>query len=102
MSAVELDPRYDISVRSSGLTRRRRVEKTVAVIAVLSALIACVMLFVVLGSVLEKGVSQIDLSFFTKSKALFGARKRRVRATPSGSVSTVGATSGCVGALSGS
>jgi len=74
LTAVELNPRYDITVRSSGLGRRRRVERAVAVLAILSALIACALLFVVLGSVLERGVSQLDLSFFTKSKALFGEK----------------------------
>lgn len=42
--------------------------------AVLSALLACAMLFLVLGTVLQKGVSQLDLSFFTKAKPLFGQK----------------------------
>jgi phosphate transport system permease protein len=41
-------------------------------LAILSALLACAVLFVVLGSVLLKGVSQLDLAFFTKPKPLFG------------------------------
>lgn len=45
-----------------------------AALAILSALLACAMLFVVLGSVLQKGVSQLDLTFFTKPKPLFGEK----------------------------
>jgi phosphate transport system permease protein len=74
LTTVEIDPRYDITVRSSGLGRRRKVEKLVAAVAILSALLACAMLFVVLGSVLLKGVSQLDVDFFTKSKPLFGQK----------------------------
>jgi phosphate transport system permease protein len=48
------------------------VEKAMAGLAILSALLACAVLFVVLGSVLLKGVSQLDLTFFTKPKPLFG------------------------------
>ena len=51
-----------------------RVEKGIAVLAILSALLACAILFIVLGSVLLKGVSQLDLSFFTKPKPLFGEK----------------------------
>ena len=74
MTAVELDPRRDIGSRSSGLGRRRKVEKAVAVLAILSAVLACSMLFLVLGSVVSKGVSQLSLSFFTKAKPLFGEK----------------------------
>ncbi len=74
MTTVELDPRRDIGTRSSGLSRRRTVEKVVAVLAILSATLACAVLFLVLGSVVLKGVSQIDLAFFTKAKPLFGEK----------------------------
>jgi len=72
LSTAELDPRYDIRVPSSGLKRRRRTQKVMVVIAILSALLACAILFIVLGSVLLKGISQLNLNFFTRSKALFG------------------------------
>jgi len=74
LTAFELDPRNDITARSSGLARRRATEKIVAVIAILSALLACAILFVVLGTVLSKGFSQLDLTFFTKAKPLFGQK----------------------------
>ena len=74
MSAVPAERSYDLSVKSSGLVRRRRVEKAVAVVAILAALLACAMLFIVLGSVLVKGLSQLDLDFFTKPKPLFGQK----------------------------
>jgi phosphate transport system permease protein len=66
--------RYDVTSRSNGLARRRRVEKAVAVIALLSAVLACAVLIIVLGSVLLKGLSQIDLDFFTKPRPLFGEK----------------------------
>ena len=74
MTALELDPHRDINSRSSGLGRRRKVEKAVAAVAILSAVLACSMLFLVLGSVVSKGVSQLSLSFFTKAKPLFGEK----------------------------
>ena len=74
MSAVPVDARYDITTRSSGLTRRRRVEKLMALLAILSAGIACAVLFLVLGSVVSKGLSQLSLTFFTKAKPLFGQK----------------------------
>lgn len=74
MTTAELDPRHDITVRSGRLERRKRVEKAMAVLAVLSALLACAILFIVLGSVLSKGISQLDTSFFTKPKPLFGQK----------------------------
>ena len=63
---------YDITVRSDGLARRKRVEKAFAVLAVLAALLAVAALALVLGSVLVKGASQLDWSFFTKPRPLFG------------------------------
>ena len=74
MTALELDPHRDINSRSSGLGRRRKVEKAVAAVAILSAVLACSMLFLVLGSVVSKGVSQLSLSFFTTAKPLFGEK----------------------------
>jgi phosphate transport system permease protein len=63
---------YDIGVRSNGLRRRRGVEKAVAALAVLAAMLAVAALAVVLGSVLLKGASRLDLSFFTRPRPLFG------------------------------
>jgi phosphate transport system permease protein len=64
--------RYDITQRSSGLRRRRIVEKAFAALGVLSALVAVGILAVVLGTVLFKGFSQLSLGFFTKPRPLFG------------------------------
>jgi phosphate transport system permease protein len=72
MSAAEANDPYDITVRSSGLGRRRRVEQLMGVIALLSALFAVLILALVLGTVLFKGISQIDAAFFTEPAALFG------------------------------
>lgn len=74
MSSIPVDPsaRYDVTVRSNGLARRRLVEKLFGLIAILSALFAVAMLGLVLGSVLFKGLSQLNLSFFTKARPLFG------------------------------
>jgi phosphate transport system permease protein len=44
----------------------------VAALAVLAAMLAVAALAVVLGSVLLKGASQLDLSFFTRPRPLFG------------------------------
>ncbi len=74
MTALDLNPHRDIGTRSSGLSRRRSVERAVSVLAILSATLACAVLFLVLGSVVLKGVSQIDLAFFTKAKPLFGEK----------------------------
>src|SRR5262249_13772469 len=74
VTTAEIDPRYDITIRSGGLERRKKVEKAMAVLGILSALLACAILFVVLGSVLSKGLSQLDISFFTKPKPLFGQK----------------------------
>jgi phosphate transport system permease protein len=74
VTSAGLDSRHDIGARSSGLGRRRRIEKAVAVLAVLSAVLACATLFLVLGSVLIKGISQLNLTFFTKAKPLFGEK----------------------------
>ena len=74
MSAAEILDPYDITSRSNNLGRRRLTEKLVSVLALLSALFAVLILALVLGTVLFKGLSQLDLDFFTKSAALFGEK----------------------------
>jgi phosphate transport system permease protein len=64
----------DLTARSNNLARRRRVERALGVVAILSALLACGILALVLGSVLYKGVSQLDWTFFTKPRPLFGEK----------------------------
>jgi phosphate transport system permease protein len=64
----------DITVRSSGLRRRRLVERVFGGLAIFSALIACAILALVLGTVVFKGFSQLDLTFFTKPRPLFGEK----------------------------
>jgi phosphate transport system permease protein len=66
--------RYDITSRSNGLRRRRIVEKAFGVLAVLSAILACAILAVVLGTLIYKGFSQLNLDFFTKPRPLFGEK----------------------------
>jgi phosphate transport system permease protein len=66
-----VDP-YDITVRSNQLGRRRVTEKIFGALAILAALIACGILFLVLGTVLYKGFRVLSLSFFTKPRPLFG------------------------------
>lgn len=73
MSTVPADP-HDITVRSNGLRRRRLVEQAMGGVAALSALAAVGVLVLVLTSVLVKGLSAIDLSFFTKPRPLFGQK----------------------------
>ena len=75
MSAVPsvVDP-YDITVRSNGLRRRRIVEKVFGALAFLAALLACGILAVVLGTLIYKGASQLNLDFFTKARPLFGQK----------------------------
>jgi phosphate transport system permease protein len=74
MSASEVTDPYDITLRSNNLGRRRLTEKLVSVVALLSALFAVLILALVLGTVLYKGLSQLDVDFFTKSSALFGEK----------------------------
>src|SRR5262249_36970496 len=66
-----VDP-YDITVRSNGLRRRRIVEKIFGVLAIGSAILACGILVLVLGTLVFKGASQLNLDFFTKARPLFG------------------------------
>jgi phosphate transport system permease protein len=72
MSSVTAPDPYDITVRSSGLRRRRIVERLFGLLAVFSALLACGILAVVLGTLVYKGFSQLSLSFFTEPRPLFG------------------------------
>jgi len=72
MSAAEITDPYDITARSNNLGRRRRTEKLVSLLALLSALSAVLILALVLGTVLYKGLSQLSIDFLTKSAALFG------------------------------
>jgi len=74
MSAAEITDPYDITVHSNKLGRRRRTEKLVGVVAILSALFAVALLILVLGTILFKGLSQIDMAFFTRPAALFGEK----------------------------
>ena len=68
-----VDP-YDITVRSNGLRRRRIVEMVFGSLAFLAALLACGILAVVLGTLIYKGASQLNLDFFTKARPLFGEK----------------------------
>jgi phosphate transport system permease protein len=72
MSTVSAPDPYDITVRSSGLRRRRIVERGFGFSAVFSALLACAILAVVLGTLIYKGFSQLSLTFFTEPRPLFG------------------------------
>jgi phosphate transport system permease protein len=69
--ASPVDP-YDVTVRSSGLGRRRLTEKAFGLAGVLAALVAVGVLALVLGTVVTKGASALDLSLFTKPRPLFG------------------------------
>jgi phosphate transport system permease protein len=73
MSSSPADP-FDITIRSNGLRRRRVVEKSMGGLAALSALLAVGTLGLVLLSVLLKGLSAIEPSFFTKPRPLFGEK----------------------------
>jgi phosphate transport system permease protein len=64
--------RYDVTVRSNKLRRRRSVEKMFGVLALLSALLACGILALVLGTTLYKGFSELSLTFLTEPRPLFG------------------------------
>jgi phosphate transport system permease protein len=68
-----VDP-YDITQRSSGLRRRRIVEKVFGLVAISAAVFACFILVVVLGSTIFRGFSQLDLGFFTKARPLYGEK----------------------------
>jgi phosphate transport system permease protein len=68
---VTVDP-YDVTAKSNGLRRRRIVEKLFGVAAIASAVLACGILFVVLGTLIHKGFSALSIDFFTKPRPLFG------------------------------
>jgi len=68
-----VDP-YDITVRSNGLRRRRVTEKVFGVLALLAAALACGLLALVLGTLIFKGASQLNLDFFTKARPLYGEK----------------------------
>jgi phosphate transport system permease protein len=72
MTTIPGDDRYDITLRSEGLRRRRITEKAFAGLAVASAMVAVGILALVLGTVIHKGLSQLSLDFFTKPRPLFG------------------------------
>ena len=72
MTTIPSDDRYDITLRSEGLRRRRITEKAFAGLAVASAIVAVGILGLVLGTVIHKGLSQLSLDFFTKPRPLFG------------------------------
>jgi len=71
MSEIAVDP-YDITVKSNGLRRRRIVERIFGVVAIGSAIVACTILVLVLGTLVYKGFSSLSLDFFTKARPLFG------------------------------
>jgi phosphate transport system permease protein len=66
-----VDP-YDVTVRSSGLGRRRIVEKAMGGIGVAGALVAVGILGLVLFTVIAKGLSQLNTDLVTKARPLFG------------------------------
>ena len=75
MATVPYDvERTDISVQSNRLRRRRIVEKIFGALAILSALIEVAILAVVLATVIYKGLSQLNLDFFTEPRPLFGEK----------------------------
>jgi len=68
-----VDP-YDVTVRSNGLRRRRNVEKVFGILSLLAALFACAILAVVLGTLVVKGFTALNLDFFTKARPLYGEK----------------------------
>ena len=72
MSEHEVVDPYDITVRSSGLGRRRLTEKVFGALGVAAAIVAVGILALVLGTVVIKGFSQLNLDLLTKSRPLFG------------------------------
>jgi len=64
--------RHPLLVRDRRLRRRKLVNRTMEATATLAALIAVAVLALVIASVLIKGVSAINLDFFTKEPAPFG------------------------------
>lgn len=64
--------RHDVTVGSNNLGRRRIVEKLFASGGVLAAFSAVAILGLVLGTIVYKGASQLELDFFTLPRPLFG------------------------------
>ena len=80
MSPTDQGNGFDITARSNGLDRRRRTQKIVAALAILSAAAAVAMLGLVLASVLIKGLSQLDVSILHQAcGAVRGERRHRRR-----------------------
>ena len=75
VAPTSIDP-YDITVRSTGLRRRRITEKAFGVLGVAAALLAVAILALVLGTVIRKGLSELNLDFFTQPRPLFGESGR--------------------------
>ena len=73
MTELSVDP-YDITAKSNGLRRRRIVERVFGVLAVGSAVLACGILLVVLGTLVYKGFSSLNIDFFTKPRPLYGEK----------------------------
>jgi phosphate transport system permease protein len=73
MSELTADP-YDITAKSNGLRRRKIVEKVFGMVAIGSAVLACAILLLVLGTLVYKGFSQLNIDFFTKARPLFGEK----------------------------
>ena len=73
MSELTVDP-YDITAKSNGLRRRRIVEKVLGVLAIGSAVLACAILVVVLGTLGYRGFSALSIDFFTKPRPLYGEK----------------------------
>jgi phosphate transport system permease protein len=67
----DVDP-YDITVRSAGLRRRRITEKAFGGLGVAAALLAVTILGLILGTVISKGLSAINLDLLTEPRPLFG------------------------------
>lgn len=65
------DP-FDLTLRRSGLARRRLAEKAFAAAGIAAALLAVGILALVLGTVIVKGSSQLDLDLLTQPRPLFG------------------------------
>jgi phosphate transport system permease protein len=72
MTVVPGGGRYDITVPSDDLRRRRITEKAFAGLAVGSAMLAVGLLALVLGTVIHRGLSQLSPGFLTKPRPLFG------------------------------
>lgn len=72
MSAEPSTTLSQARLTGAGLRRRRLVNRAMEALATLAALAAVAVLAIVVGSVLLKGISAINLDFFIKSPAVFG------------------------------